>query len=62
VLTIHPDAIPRGDQLLILPRWDRPEGATNNALALGSLIVPALPQCIPSPADSVTTRNGIQPR
>ena len=35
---------------------------TNNALALGSLIVPALPPCVPSPADSVMTRNGIQPR
>jgi hypothetical protein len=62
VLTIHPDAIPRGDQLLILPSWDRPEGATNEALALGSLIVPALPPCVPGPADSVMTRNGIQPR
>src|SRR5262245_45680525 len=47
VLTIHPDAIPAGDQLLILPRWDRPQGATTDALELRSLIVRALPRCVP---------------
>jgi hypothetical protein len=63
VFTIHPDAIPSGDQLLILPQWHRNEGATtNDMLELRSLIVPALPQCVPSPADSVMTRNGIEPR
>jgi len=63
VFTIHPDAIPSDDELLILPRWDRPEGATtDDILELRSLIVPALPQCVPSPEDSILTRNGIEPR
>lgn len=62
VFTIHPDAIPSGDQLLILPRWDRPQGATTDALELRSLIVLALPHCVPSPEDSVLTSNGIEPR
>lgn len=63
VFTIHPDAIPSGDQLLILPRWDRTQGATtDDTLQLRWLIVPALPQCVPSPEDSILTRNGIEPR
>jgi len=63
VFTIHPDAIPGGDQLLILPRWDRTQGATtDDTLELRSLIVPVLPQCVPSPEDSILTRNGIEPR
>lgn len=63
VFTIHPDAIPGGDQLMILPRWGRTEGATtDDTLELHSLIVPALPQCVPSPEDSVLTSNGIEPR
>jgi hypothetical protein len=63
VFTIHPDAIPSGDQLLILPQWHRTEGArTDDTLELRSLIVPALPHCVPSPEDSIMTRNGIEPR
>ncbi len=62
VFTIHPDAIPAGDQLLILPQWARPQGAIADDALLSSLIVPALPQCVPSPQDSIRTRNGIQPR
>jgi hypothetical protein len=63
VFTIHPAAIPAGDQLLILPRWDRTQGATtDDVLELRSLIVRALPPCVPSPADSIMTSNGIEPR
>jgi hypothetical protein len=39
-----------------------PEGAKTEALELRSLIVAALPRCVPSPEDSIRTRNGIQPR
>src|SRR6266545_1734436 len=63
VFTIHPDAIPSGDQLLILPRWDRTQGATtDDTLELRWLIVPTLPQCVPGPEDSIMTTNGIEPR
>jgi hypothetical protein len=63
VFTIHPDAIPSGDQLLILPQWHPTEGGTtDDPLELRSLIVPALPQCVPSPEDSIMTSNGIEPR
>jgi hypothetical protein len=62
VFTIHPDAIPSGDQLLVLPRWLRMEGAPTEALELRSLIVRALPQCVPNPSTSIMTRNAIEPR
>ncbi len=62
VFTIHPDAIPSGDQLLVLPQWLPTEGARTESLVLRSLIVPTLPRCVPSPEDSIMTRNGIQPR
>jgi hypothetical protein len=60
VFTIHPDEIPSGDQLLILPRWLPPEGGTSDALELRTLIVPALPPCVPSPEESVLTRDAIE--
>ncbi len=62
VFTIHPDAIPSGDQLLVLPRWLRTEGAPTEALELRSLIVRALPQCVPNPGTSIMTTNAIEPR
>src|SRR6266540_5722440 len=62
VFTIHPDAIPSGDQLLVLPRWLRTEGAPTEALELRSLIVRALPQCVPNLGTSIMTTNAIEPR
>jgi hypothetical protein len=63
VFTIHPDAIPSGDQLLILPRFDRTDGATtDDEVEVRSLLVPALPPCVPRPEESVYTSNGIEPR
>jgi hypothetical protein len=62
VFTIRPNAIPSGDQLLVLPQWLGTEGAKTEALELRSLIVAELPRCVPSPEDSIMTRNGIQPR
>jgi hypothetical protein len=63
VLTIHPGAIPRGDQLLILPQWAPTKGARGNGpVGFRALIVRELPRCVPAPEDSITTSNGIRPR
>jgi hypothetical protein len=63
VFTIHPDAIPRGDQLLILPQWTPTKSArANGPVGFRALIVRELPRCVPSPTDSITTSNAIRAR
>jgi hypothetical protein len=56
VFTIHPDAIPDGDQLLITA------GFSDHDLAVRPLLVTVVPPCVPAVSDSVYTSTGIHPR
>jgi hypothetical protein len=64
VFTIHPDKIPAGDTLLIPYEFvpSHPTQASRTPLGFTSMLVPEVPACVPSDADSVYTRTGVQVR
>jgi len=64
VVTIHPDKIPADDTLLIPYEFvpSHPTQASRTALGFTSMLVPEVPACVPSDADSVYTRTGVEVR
>jgi hypothetical protein len=64
VFTIRPDKIPAGDTLLIPYEFvpSQPAQPGRTALGLTSMLVPEVPACVPSNADSVYTPSGVEVR
>jgi hypothetical protein len=62
VFTIHPDKIPAGDTLLVPYQFEPSQPADRPDLGFQFLLVPEVPACVPSTADSIRTISGIQVR